>query len=479
MTIANSLSAAATTLFLLPLTSLCGVAAAQEGGEQGLPSVLSKSEQQSLNRKLRDWFKETDKRQEAEDRDRNAERARQAEQRAKDKFLEEFEARSKAKKVDLLTQIGDLKEIFHGAFTVDRQSGSGDIRSMKVKDGADYHAVIPRGYRNEDPYPTVLAMRGWNAERSIWTNANDWFETTWKGVEAPEPLIVVYPDLPDSLDFDRPVDMSRPEGAELRYGAGKRLETVLGTLGSAGFDVNIDRDRIFYDCAKGSCRFGLRLATFSPHTFAGLILRHPEPVGDLRLESLTGVPVLLISSADTKEACDSLAKSLNGLKAGACTVIEGKGEYPFHESGAEIAAWVVAQKRDLFRKRVVIANTDDNLTQGFWVKMGQAPVLASVPPDKRPFLDVEADRAANRISVKAVNVNSFGMYLNDALVDLDKEITVIVNGRALPSVKLVRSLQRMCDYVGRMGRDPGFLFPAETTVEIPEEALGNGSEPGK
>jgi mevalonate pyrophosphate decarboxylase len=79
---------------------------------------------------------------------------------------------------------------------------------------------------------------------------------------------------------------------------------------------------------------------------------------------------------------------------------------------------------------------------------------------------VDADRANNRITVKAVGIEQFSLLLNDALVDLDKEFTVIVNGKAMTQ-KLARSLNRVINKVeGRFDGD--FVFPTEFATRVPK-----------
>ena len=89
-----------------------------------------------------------------------------------------------------------------------------------------------------------------------------------------------------------------------------------------------DRNRLILDCSKGSCGFALRLASYFPSRFAGLILRHPvrlrrgSPTAaaglreQFRLDTVANLRIALVKSATTAEACDKLSKELNDLRAG-------------------------------------------------------------------------------------------------------------------------------------------------------------------
>ncbi len=442
----------------LLLVSSCLLAPQAQGGER-FASVLSKSEQDSLRSKAQEWFKLQLTVRDLEGPRRDA--ARKKEDAAKEKFLREWEAKSK--KRDLLACVGDLKAIFAGCFEFDRQSGGSDVRTFKPKGAASFDAVVPRRYRETTPTPTVLVIRG-HGERG-WVLANEWWSSTWKGAAEAQDYVGILPQLDDGMDLDPPLDLSKEHGLtqdEARY------ITVLGAIGSANQVLHLDRERIYLDCAEGSCLFGLRMAATFPQMFAGVILRKPTDPGELRLESLTGLPVLLLRTAATKDVCQKIADALNKLQDGACTLLDAKGDYPHAESGDEIAVWTKSKERDMSRTRVVVANNYDKFRRAYWVQMGTAPSLLEVAADARPYLEVVADRAANRITVTARRVSDFGLYLNDALVDLDKEVTIVVNGQALKPARFERNLRQMCETIYR-GRDPGAVFPAERTFVVPAE----------
>jgi hypothetical protein len=91
----------------------------------------------------------------------------------------------------------------------------------------------------------------------------------------------------------------------------------------------------------------------------------------------------------------------------------------------------------------------------------------TAPVDKKPRVVVEADRAANRVKVTAVGVESLVLQLNDALIDLDKEFTVVVNDKAVTE-KFTRDFNRMLDYV-ILRFDAEFLFPVQFRTRVPRD----------
>ncbi|HLQ37543.1 MAG TPA: hypothetical protein VK348_07065, partial [Planctomycetota bacterium] len=236
-------------------------------------------------------------------------------------------------------------------------------------------------------------------------------------------------------------------------------------------NYNVDRSRVVLDFGKGSTLFGLRLATHFPDRFAGLIVRWPVDANGLRLGSLNGIPVLLIQSADTKDDCDKLKKKLDVASPGSCTVIEATG-YPFKAATPEIEKWMASVKRDLNRKRVVLEPNDDRYKQGYWASIGAMDALSTLAQDQRPRFEVEADRKTNRIVVKARGIEGFALYLNDSLVDLDKEYVIEVNGKAFTE-KRSRSRSTMLELLVKK-LDANYLYPASTQMLVPKSEASKG-----
>jgi len=146
--------------------------------------------------------------------------------------------------------------------------------------------------------------------------------------------------------------------------------------------------------------YALRAMTYFPHRFAGLILRHPDAdaVADLRLGSLNGKPVLLLSSPATATACAKLKERIDALTKDSCTVIETTDAYPFKAATPEIEKWLAGVKRDLMLTHVVLEPNHDQWHDGFWVRIGTMDSLETAPRDKMPRLEVDADLGAKAIN---------------------------------------------------------------------------------
>ena len=435
-------------------------------GDPRFTTVLSSAEQSTLNSKMRAWFDAALDLMTEQGSKRDA--LRKKEKDTLDALDKEWAKISKAKS-DPLKHLGDMRAIFANVLPYKSQSGSGEVRLQKAKDRQgketlSFGLVIPKGYRETSSYRGVMALPGFDAEKKNWIPAKDWFDKVWRGPELAESTVFVLPTLDHEIEYDAMPDPGKDSDTLLESRRFEPLFMIL--LGNVYQELRLDLDRLILDCGKGNSGFGLRLCSYFPSRFAGIILRHPVEVTGLRLDSLTGVPVLLLSSPETKTACDNIAKTLNGLQAGACTVLEGKGGYPFTDSRAEVSEWAKKVQRDLYRSKVTLVPTSNKFRTGYWVRIGVADQIEAVPEAQRPMITVEADAKDNRITVTTRSIGDFALTLNDALVDLDKDVTVVVNGVA-EKVKPQRNLKKMCEQMQKL-RDVTLLFPYSYTKVVPK-----------
>src|SRR5690606_29644523 len=105
---------------------------------------------------------------------------------------------------------------------------------------------------------------------------------------------------------------------------------------------NLDRNQLFLDAGKGSMGYVLRVASYFPERFAGVVVRHASELSPrMRLGSLTGMPILILDDGQNPHA-KALAEKLQALEGGAVTVLatEAGDTYPFAQSRAGIEEWI-------------------------------------------------------------------------------------------------------------------------------------------
>ncbi|GAB4150023.1 MAG: hypothetical protein Fur0037_18440 [Planctomycetota bacterium] len=447
------------------------------GGEQDKP-LLSVAELKSLNKKLAAWIEAKKDYDDAPMNRRPA--ASRKHEKAKESFIKEWESRSEKVKTDLLKSIPDLRAIFDNVLPYDRASGSNSIKRLELKDPRapeKYYALyVPRSYRVDEPLRTVVVIPGRRGE-SDWVEAREWFENTWGGSESLKDTVFNVTQVPNDFEFEPVPDFSK-EGEDAKEV--KRIALVLVSWGVTMKTYNLDRDRIYLDAGHGSTGFALRLATMFPDRFAGLILRNPADVPDIRLGSLNGMPVIAVADGASKAEAGKLQQRLNALKDGSCRLLDATDEYPFKASAPELEKWMAETKRDLMIPRVVVEPNHPRFTKAYWVSIEHMDNIIGVPLDKRARIEVQANRKQNRITVKAEGVSAFTLLLNDQLADLDDPngITIVVNGQAQVH-KRGRDFGRMFDLLYKQKLDTGWLFPAIVECAVPRSETakdGNGEK---
>jgi hypothetical protein len=447
-------------LMLLVTLTLACLCPGPQGGQAADPQPkLTAAEHKSLHDKLAKLIIARTEYDMSADRAR--EKAQKAYAKAKEAFQKEWDSRVE-KKGDLIASMADLQAIFANCFEYESR-GALTIRKVDAKEGFPaYSLSVPKAYKPDTPTRTILLLPG--MEERGWVEGVRYFKDTWEKAASANDTIFHLPAISREIELDPAPDYTQSDAEELEK---RRNGELLNSFGETQRSYNVDRSRLFLDAGKGASGFALRAATHFPDRFAGLVLRHPVAVDEIRLGSITGLPVLLLSSAATPEAAKKLAERLNALEAGQCKVIETTDEYPFKAAAAEIEQWMAGIKRDVNRKKVVLEPNDDRFRKGFWVAIDTMDAIHTAPADKKPRVVAEADRATNRIKITAVGVESLVLQLNDALIDLDKEFTVVVNEKAVPE-RFTRDFNRMLDYV-ILRYDAEFLFPVQFRTRVPRD----------
>ena len=447
------------------LSLLLAAVPQQPGGDK---PILSTRDQKSLADKLKKYLAAEIAYDNAEGRAR--EKTGKTRRKAKETFNDAWE--SAEKKGEILGSMADLSAIYNNCFTPSKpKHGKGKLYPQTMGSGSDlkWGIFVPKKYREKSPWPAIVALPDGAAGK--WAKPADHFKNTWEGSAMMSSHVVHIPSIPEGLELDPVPDYSR-DGAEADEN--NRNRTVLGTLGYVLNNYNIERDKVFLDCGQEGCGYGLRLASLFPDRFAGVVLRNAVAVDEIRLGALSNLPILMLKSADNAATVDALKARLEEACPGMATVIEAKGAAPHLESAGDILTWMEEKRRVMAPAKVVLEPNHDRFKKAYWVNIHVAESLLTTTGDDQPRMTVEADRAQNRITVEAKSVERFELLLNDALVDLSKEFTVVVNGKAVQETRR-RSFR---DMHSRMvtRNDWGYLFPVRYVTTVPKEAEDKGTD---
>jgi hypothetical protein len=430
--------------------------------------LLTPAEQLVLKNKMAEFIKCSD----AYDRAtavKDREKTNRPREKAKADFEKEWDKIEK-RGHNLLASMADLRAIYENCFSLERPEFTlGNLRAEKIKAGGgapavDYSFFLPKTYKADKPMRTVIVLPGTAAAGApAWAKPADYFAAVWDKTTAQNDTIFHVCHVPAGLELDPVPDFSREGQADEEQ---RRIDAVWPGFGPVMNAYNVDRPRVFLDCGRATCGFGVRFVSIFPDRFAGLILRHPIDVADIRLGSLLGVPVLMLQTAATASDVAALKGRLEAVTPDSVTVVEATDEYPHKGASAQIEAWMQKQQRKITPKKIVIEANHDRFNKSYWADMDRVEPLSTAGPDDKPRLEVEADRATNRITVKTQGVDSFFLYLNDDLVDLDKDFTVVINDKASTD-KRARSFREMQERLLQR-RDWEYIFPVVYHATVPK-----------
>ncbi len=448
-------------MFIAATLSLLSLFAPQNGSAatQDAKGVLAAREQKTLGDKLRKYLADEIRYDTSEGKSR--EKASKSRRSSKAAFDKEW---AKAEKKGVIGSMPDLRAVFYNCFVPGKpEVGKGNFYNRKIK-GTDleYGLQIPKTYKEKTPWPTMLVLPG--GSNGSWEKPTDYFKQVWAGSSLASKSIVHIPMLPQGLEMDTIPDYSR-EGAE--KDEDKRIGTVFGSFGYVMNNYNVDRERVFLDCGHENCGYGIRLASLFPDRFAGIILRDPIKVSDIRIGNLRNVPVLVLQTTENADQIKAMEERWADKCPGMLTILPAKGALPHLESAPEIETWIADKQRSMTPMKITLEPNHDRFNKTYWVGILLADSLQTADPDKLPRVQAVADRANNRITIDAQAVERLEILLNNDLVDLSKEFTIVINGKAMKETRRPSFRQMKQRMMNR--NDWGYLFPVSFAASVPKE----------
>jgi len=144
----------------------------------------------------------------------------------------------------------------------------------------------------------------------------------------------------------------------------------------------------------------------------------------------------------------------------------------------DLVKWFGQQRRERYPTTVSLVRDASHLSAFGWVRIDSTDRIAMFTEQLVDYqddlmkarvyarLDV-THRDDNRIEVTTTHVRRYTLFLNDALVDFSRPITVVTNGVVSFENKIVPQVEMLLREVRRR-HDTSQLFPAKLTLDIPE-----------
>ncbi len=277
--------------------------------------------------------------------------------------------------------------------------------------------------------------------------------------EGPYPMILIVPDEgvapADHLDSDWADPMARDAAILVALKMRSPVEEWSGENGvvdvMSAFSLvkdgfAIDFNRVFLAGTGKGFQAVVATANAFPHLFAGLIGRGEVADGDA--DNLRNLPSILTSEG---EGAQAFKKRIDDAGFGNCQLAAGAGL-------PELWAWVTERHRDSYPAHLTFSPKLPTARGSHWVGLERVSV------EENPRVDVQADRASNTITIDAERVGIIEVNFNDAIVDMDKPVKVIVNGTTHEAL-IPRNRRTMIDLVFLQG-DWGRVFTNTQSYDV-------------
>jgi len=391
---------------------------------------------------------------------------------------------------------------------IKRPAGKGRVKKgemvfQKVRGralGFEYAVYIPSGYKLTQRWPVIVAIPTKGSTGAQYLN-EVWINKKRCPKDVYDQFIFVAPTI-----GERTIPKSKKDK---RYQ--KRIEPFSGfhracvalALGDALSKYNIDTDRMYLDGAGLGGEAAAWLGVMQTKLFAGIAVRNARPAAqkDFSKPAFLGnlknqAPMLIVDRKDGAYAgtdgeaerkridhqieVDQLPiewKILDALPDDKTKRL-AKGTQsvdPVHEATKDIAAFFLKQKRNLYPPELGYITYDlRSFKQTPWYRLQKA--TANPKDGSVATVRGTLDREAGTATFVTTNVESFRFYLNDILMDLDKNVKIIVNGKEVETRKVERSLEYMLKFNEANAMDPSLVMVGEVRVNVPvgEETDENG-----
>jgi pimeloyl-ACP methyl ester carboxylesterase len=355
------------------------------------------------------------------------------------------DAAKRAKAGDPLSCIPDLEAVLDATVSY-RKTGfttGNEIQREYEADGGEkrrYAMRVPRKYEpDKQGYPLLVSIPAPGED------PKNHLANLWKHEGLRDAAILYAPEIPKGTK--EWLDLG---GIDLVLSGAKDLWT----------QFRVDRNRVILSGQGESAVLALRLATYFPDRFAAVVLRQlPETKAVLR--NLRNVPVLLVGEGAGSKA---VATALNDLTY----AVEEKPD-----DLEAVATWVLSRRRIAYPDEVVFLPARRFAKNANWVRIdeydpGGGGDILDLPPDRQPWLKGRIDREKNEIAFETRGIYSFDVLLNDAVVDLGKEVRIVLNGQEWTGT-FERNLEFLLDMVF-VRNDPSTVYVASHACRVAQKS---------
>ncbi|MEZ6017476.1 MAG: hypothetical protein R3F49_20345 [Planctomycetota bacterium] len=305
----------------------------------------------------------------------------------------------------------------------------GKVTERTTEGGTKLALWVPGKYRPKDgPYPLLLCIadEGVKPEQHI---MEDWVDGSIR-----DSFLIATPEMPGNASLWLDTD---------------GIKSVMFALRDVRNNYAIDFDQIFIGGRGRGVETAHAIAARFPDQFAGVFGWAGDANGDVQPENFRNIPCYFAGGGTKATA---FKKACEDLKLGSVTLKQdGKS--------VDIADWAKTVRRSPYPDEVSLVQKNGSPTNCYWITVARVDA-------ERVAIDAKVDRATNTITIEAEGLDAATIYLNDALVDLDKTVTIIANGAETKFTES-RNMSFALELFMLGRNDGGRFFVAQRAVSIP------------
>jgi dienelactone hydrolase len=353
--------------------------------------------------------------------------------------------------------------------------GPPKVELGKIVERPGYAIHVPAGYDPATAWPLLVTLHGFSPSGDPRAGPN-WIQAWLRCAGARERMILVAP-------------------TTTRHTWGSRLghAIVLDALAEVMRELHVDPDRVTLDGMSMGAGGAFRLVEHHPDRWAAIAPRCNVP--DVRQkqdksfvamlpENYRNVPVWwAVGAKDEKIPLAAAHAARDAFAALKYDVVyrehpEGGHDWSI-EKDDEVLAWLEKQRRTPYPEEVVFKTYEEVFARSHWIevtKRTSAPPIVTVHLDMfgkeserrtelRPPVLVRAKRTGNAIDVTCEEVRELRVWLDDAMVDLEKPVSITVNGKKLHDAVVRRSVETLIEEARRR-RDRAMTFSAFVDLRV-------------
>jgi poly(3-hydroxybutyrate) depolymerase len=350
--------------------------------------------------------------------------------------------------------------------------------SSKIEQGNEaftYALHVPAAYDPAKAWPLLVTLHGFNPEGRP-AAGSEWIQSWLRCAGARERFILL-----------------APTTTRHTWGSRQGHSFVLTAVAEVARELHVDPDRVYLDGMSMGAGGAFRLAEHYPDRWAAIGPRCNVP--DVRqkqdksyvpmlCENYRNVPVYwAVGAKDDRiplAAAHAARDAFQALKYDVLYREHADGGHDWSiEKDDDVLAWYETQRRRTYPEEIVFKTFENVFMRAYWVqvlKRTEAPPIVTVHMDMknqeserrteyRPPALVRAKRAGNAIDVACEEVKELRVWLDDAMADLDKAVTVTVNGKKVHDGVVKRSLDTLLEEAHRRG-ERSMTFSAHVDVKV-------------